>query len=183
MHLRIPKERIGVLIGQDGKIRERIEKATNTTLDIDSETGEVVVENTKDSEDPSGAWVASSIVRAVGRGFNPWKAMRLLDEDMYLEMIDLSTFVGTAKNALQRVRGRVIGKDGKARQIIEQVTGTYISVYGKTVAIIGYLEELRVARDAITMLIEGTAHGPVYTYLQTQKRYLKRGEHEDWKPL
>jgi len=183
LHLRIPKERIGVLIGTDGRIRDRIEKSTKTTLGIDSETGEVVVENAKDSDDPSGAWVASSIVRAIGRGFNPWKALRLLDEDMYLEIIDLSTFVGTAKKALQRIRGRIIGKDGKTRQIIEQVTGTYISVYGKTVAIIGYMEELRVARDAITMLIEGIAHGPVYTFLQTQKRHLKRGELEDWKPL
>lgn len=183
MRTRIPQERVGVVIGQDGSIKTQIEKNTQTQLEIDSTTGEVIIENVEGSDDPSGAWTASNIIKAIGRGFNPRKAMRLLDEDLYLEIIDLSSYVGTSKKALLRIRGRIIGKDGKTRQIIEESTDTHLSVYGKTISIIGYLEELRVAREAVTMLISGMAHSPVYTYLQSQKRRLKRAKYDEWTPL
>jgi len=183
MQTRIPKERIGAVIGRNGMMKERIEKATKTMLSIDSTTGEVSIENVEDTDDPSGAWVATNIIKAIGRGFNPWKAIRLLDEDMYLEIIDLAVFVGNSQKAMQRIRGRVIGKNGKTRTIIEQSTGTYLSIYGKTISIIGYIEELKVAKAAISMLLSGVAHSPVYTYLQNQKHRLKRSQLDDWKPL
>ena len=38
--IRIPTERIGVLIGKSGKIKSEIERACSVKLEIDSETGE-----------------------------------------------------------------------------------------------------------------------------------------------
>ncbi|MFQ5818727.1 MAG: KH domain-containing protein [Candidatus Heimdallarchaeota archaeon] len=183
MQIKIPKERIGVVIGRNGAIKERIETETKTRLQIDSASGEVVVENQENTDDPTGVWVATNIIKAIGRGFNPWKALRLLDDEIYLEMIDLTGFVGTSKKTLQRIRGRLIGKDGKTRTIIEQSTDTYISIYGKTISIIGFLNEIKVAREAIYMLLEGTSHGTVYRYLQEQKRQLKLAQLDQWKPI
>ena len=56
---------------------------------------------------------------------------------------------------LDRLRGRIIGKDGRAREQIEDMTDVEISVFGKTVALIGYPEQLKTARAAVDMLIEG----------------------------
>jgi len=41
--IRIPEDRIGVLIGKSGKIKSKIEKTYSVKLDIDSKNGEVQV--------------------------------------------------------------------------------------------------------------------------------------------
>ncbi|MEM1856188.1 MAG: hypothetical protein QXG70_04375, partial [Candidatus Methanomethylicaceae archaeon] len=63
---------------------------------------------------------------------------------------------------------------GKTRKMIEELTDTYISIYGHTVSIIGGYEEVRVAREAIEMLIRGMQHGTVYRFLDRKHSELKR---------
>jgi len=41
--IRIPEDRVGVLIGKSGKIKSKIEDACSVKLDIDSKNGEVQV--------------------------------------------------------------------------------------------------------------------------------------------
>ena len=41
--IRIPEDRIGVLIGKSGKIKSKIEETCSVKLDIDSKNGEVQV--------------------------------------------------------------------------------------------------------------------------------------------
>jgi len=62
---------------------------------------------------------------------------------------------------------------GKARRVIEELTGAYLSVYGHTVAIIGDIEQVKLAEEAVHMLASGSAHSTVYSMLQrarTQKK-------------
>ena len=40
---RIPRERIGVLIGANGNVKEYIERKLPVKLDINSETGDVII--------------------------------------------------------------------------------------------------------------------------------------------
>ncbi len=163
--LKIPKDRIAVLIGKKGEIKQKIEKATSTNIKIDSEEGDVEIRGL----DPLLLFDAREIVLAVGRGFNPELTFLLLKVDYSLEILDVYDFAKT-KNALTRIRGRIIGSEGKSRQIIEELTGAYISVYGKTVALIGNVESLSLARRAIEMLLSGSPHRNVYKWLEKQRR-------------
>ena len=43
MHIKIPEERVGVLIGPDGSMKKLIEEKSKTLLEIDSESGTVTV--------------------------------------------------------------------------------------------------------------------------------------------
>lgn len=173
--VRIPKDRIAVLIGRKGKTKEMIENLTTTKITVDSETGEVVIESTPETKDPLAVWKAKNIVLAIGRGFSPERALALLEDDKMLEIIDLSEYASRSKSDLRRIKGRIIGEKGKTRRIIEETTGVYVSVYGKTVALIGDYEWLGVARKAIMMLIEGSPHGAVYRYLyRTRSEYKRR---------
>jgi len=70
--------------------------------------------------------------------------------------------------------------DGKTRRIIEELTNTNIAVYGHTVGIIGKVEHVQVAREAIQMLIEGRQHATVYKFLHRKRRELKKGMLEIW---
>jgi len=178
---RIPRERIGVLIGANGNVKEYIERKLPVKLDINSETGDVIITLKEGAEDPSLLFKAKDVVLAIGRGFSPERAFRLLDEeDCILEIIDLRSILGRSESALKRIKGRIIGRDGKTRAIIEEMSGALVSVYGHTVAIIGDFDQVSVAREAVNMLINGSEHASVYRFLQRKRQEIKRRRFELW---
>jgi ribosomal RNA assembly protein len=159
-YLKIPLERIGVLIGEHGRIKREIEECTNSKIGIEDTS--VTVESTV--PDCLGEMTAKNIIQAIGRGFNPEVAMQLLKEDYTLEVIPLSDYVGAG--AFERIKGRIIGQSGKSRRVIEELSGASVSVYGKTVGIIGSFDDVALAKDAVVMLIQGARHSSVYRMLE-----------------
>lgn len=179
--VRIPKDRIGVLVGPEGKTKKAIEEKLAVTLQVESDTGGVTIMLAENASDPSTLFKAKDVVTAIGRGFSPEHAFRLIrDEEAMLDIIDLRLIFGKSESDLRRVKGRIIGMDGKTRRIIEELTETNICVYGHTVGIIGNIEQVQAAREAIQMLIEGSSHGTVYRYLHKKRRELKRKMMELW---
>lgn len=174
MYLRIPLDRVGAVIGEKGEVKSEIERRTNTIITIDGKTGEVTIENPPNTNDPSGILKARDVINAIARGFSPERAFRLFDENQILDTINLKEYLGDSKNHIMRVKGRIIGERGKTRKMIEELTDTYISIYEHTVSIIGGYEEVRVAREAIEMLIKGMQHGTVYRFLDRKHSELKR---------
>ena len=174
-YVRVPKDRIAVIIGKDGSTKEMIEKRADVRIFIDSKDGEVSIDESE-SNDPLNGMKAVSIIRAIGRGFSPEKAMRLMDDDVYLEIIDIRDFSGKKKNSVMRLRGRVIGTKGKTRRIIEEMSGAEVSVYGNTVGIIGDFLEMDIAKNAVVMLLSGSEHSTVYRYLERRRMDIKIAE-------
>lgn len=170
--VRIPGERIGVLIGKDGGTKDLIEKKTGTKLLIDSQEGDVQIDSTR-SEDPAIGLSVLNVVTAIGRGFSPEKAMLLLDENYFLEVLDIRDYVGKKQEHVVRVRARVIGSHGKTRAIIEELTGAFISVYGNTVSVIGNGVQMDIAHRALDMLLSGSEHAAVYQFLEKMRPQLK----------
>ena len=162
----VPHERLGVLIGEKGTTKKQIEERTGLELKINSETGEVKVERT--DENASMALKAVDIVTAIARGFSAERAMELISDDIYLRIIRLADIVRNEKD-LARQRARLIGTKGKARHMLEDYTGTHISIYGKTVAIIGDAESAELAAEAVVKLASGTPHGDVYREIQRRQ--------------
>lgn len=173
--VRIPAERIAVLIGKGGATKDRIEKAAGVKLVVDSEEGDVQIDMTH-AKDPGTALAATDIVTAIGRGFSPAKALLLLADDYYLEVFDIRDYVGKKKGAVARMRSRVIGTGGKTRQIIEDLTGAFMSVAGNTVCLIGDMIQLDVAKRAVDMLLSGSEHAAVYHFLEGRRARLKVDE-------
>jgi len=179
--VRIPKDRIGALIGPEGRVKERVEKQLGIEMSIDSETGDVTLTLAPKVEDPSVLFRAKEVVTAVGRGFSPERAFRLIqDEDALLEVIDLREIFGRSLSDLERLKGRIIGQEGKTRRIIEELTDADVSVYGHTVSIIADADEMDIAREAIKMLLQGRQHSSVYRFLHKKRRELKKKKLELW---
>ena len=168
--LKVPKNRVAVVIGKDGNVKKEICEATSTKLDIDSKEGDIFVSG----EDALGLYTAREIIRAIGRGFNPEIAKLLLKPDYIFEVVDLSEYVGKSKDALLRLKGRVIGKEGKSRKLIEELAECNISVFGKTISIIGMPESAANARQAVESLLRGSTHANVYKWLEKRRRDIKR---------
>ncbi len=150
----VPKERINIF--NEGVIQE-IEKIgikirrTENNIEIEGDGLELLR--------------AKNIVKAIARGFSPQNALLLLNESSVLEIIEIPE---NEKN-VSRIKSRIIGSEGKARRRLEELTGCILSVYGKTVSIIGSYENISFARKAVEMFISGASHKTVYRFLEREK--------------
>ena len=182
-YIKIPRERIGALVGLEGQVKAVIEKRLSVGLRVDSQSGNVQITLLQEAEDPTALFRAKEVITAIGRGFSPEHAFRLLEDDeTVLEVIDLREIVGRSQSDLKRLKGRVIGKEGKTRRIIEELSEANISVYGHTISIIGQADQAAIAREAVQMLIRGSLHGTVYRFLHKKRRELKKKRLELWEP-
>ena len=172
-YLKIPRERVGVIIGKNGITKDEIENLTKTNITVDSEAGSIAISPTEETEDPLSVWKARYIVKAIGRGFNPEISVKLMGDETILEIINLPDYVGKSKKAILRQKARIIGKDGRTKDIITDMTGVDMSIYGKTVSIIGDMEQIHIAKEAVEMILNGVRHKTVYAFLERKTRDMK----------
>ena len=170
-HVKVPDDRIGVLIGAGGETMREIEERAEVRLDIDSESGNVRIEKVGD---PITGLKGPDIVKAIARGFAPEDALRLLEDDMVMfEIVDIEAACRN-KNDLRRKKGRLIGEDGRTRQLMQELTGASVTIYGTTLGIIGGPQQVEVVREAAEMILDGAPHGSVYSFLERKRNELKR---------
>ncbi|MEK6851678.1 MAG: KH domain-containing protein [Candidatus Thermoplasmatota archaeon] len=174
LYVRIPQERIGVLIGPGGETKRRLEKETGVKILVDSETGEVTIDESG-AADKFLAVKVRDLAQAIGRGFSDVRAFRLLDDDSYFVVLDIKDYARTPARIAQ-VRARMIGTRGKTRRIVEELTGAYVSVYGHTGALIADDVQLPIVQEALEMLLRGSEHKTVYRFLERKRAELKIAE-------
>jgi len=154
--LLVPEERVGVLTKE---VLKRLEKETGVKIRI--EGNGVMLDG-----EGLGMLTARNFVKAVGRGFSPERAWKLLGEDQTLEIIELG---GLNEKRQKEIKARIIGTGGRMRERMEEITNTRISVYGKTVSVIGGWQEAHNAREAIEMIIKGAEIPTVNRWLEKVK--------------
>lgn len=164
--VRIPEDRVAVLIGEGGETKERIEERVECDLEVQDNLVRI------DGE-PIDEMDAANIVKAVGRGFNPDKALRVAEIDKMLHIIDISDYAST-ENSRDRLKGRVIGRDGETRRHLEKDGNVDITIYGKTIGIIGYAQNIEIVSEVIKQLLNGRSHSSAYNYLEQNQAKIKR---------
>jgi ribosomal RNA assembly protein len=152
--VRIPEERIPVLIGTNGSTKRMLERTTKTKITIDDDVSI--------NGEPLDVMIAENIVKAIGRGFAPVVAKNLVSDEIDFCMIPLPK----NERLANRYKSRLIGTNGKCRRNIEFLTKVKMSVYGKTVSLIGKYEDVDKARKAIEKLMNGFSHKSVYEFLE-----------------
>ena len=176
--IKVPTDRVGVIIGKQGSTKEKLENLTKSSITIDSTENTVTIKPRKDA-DPGLVWICRDMIQGIARGFSEEKVFKLIDPNVILRIITLEG----NKNSkhIQRVKGRIIGENGKARKFIEFATKVNISVYGNTIALIGESEQLDVAQQAIDMLINGSNHTTMYRFLEKYRTEKKAEAPDLWK--
>ena len=170
--VRVPSDRIGALLGKGGKTKKWLEETFKIRLIVDSNTGEATIESLTDTLE-TDTLKAIEVVNAIARGFSQGRAARLKLDDTILSIMDLRSYQGKSSNSLTRVRGRLIGESGRARRVIEELTRAEVSVYGHTIAIIGRIDEVKLAEDALDILASGGPHRVAYQLLQKRRTEAK----------
>jgi len=174
--MKIGKKRLAVLIGREGETKRNIENKLGVLINIDSKTGncEILPKLDDTNYTPLNVFTAQKIVNAINRGFNPVKAMKLLEDNFELEIFNLLPIVGKSDKRITRIKGRIIGRNGEMRKTIEKFAESYVSVYGKTISIISDYDNLHIARKAVTMLINGMPHHVVLKFLENKYNEKKK---------
>lgn len=158
--VRVPEKRMSCVLGEGNETLKKIERLANVNLK--QEKNSILISNGSLS-----VWRAKKIIKAIARGFSPSTALKLLNEKTDLEVINLKDYISGRKN-IKRVKGRIIGKEGKTKKIMENLTGSEISIYGDTVSVISNEMMLPVLKKALSMLIEGSKHATVYRHLEKE---------------
>lgn len=174
-YLKIPMDRIGVLIGQKGENKKDLEERTGLKINIDSNAGEVVIDD-HETDDPLLVLKTENIIKAIGRGFSPDKAWVLMNDDADFFVFDLYDYVGKKESHVRRLKSRVIGKEGKTKRVLEELTDAKISIYGHTIAIIADLERMNILKKSVDMLLTGSKHASVYRFVEMQMKELRRSQ-------
>ena len=171
-YVRIPMDRVAVLIGPEGKTRNKIEDKTNVSLSINSQTGEVVIDD-HEVNNPFIIFKIENIVKAIGRGFSPEKAFKLLDDNYDLFIFDIHDYVKKKSSHVHRMKARMIGTNGKTKRVLEEITGSEISIYGHTVSVIGHVFDIDITKKAIDKLLSGSKHSTVYHFIEQSMKELR----------
>ena len=156
----IPKERMKFL--KNDKLLPGLKKLTNAKIKF---ADEIEI----DCDDPLILLRVKEIIRAAGRGFSLKDAMNLLDESFVLETITLTDFAGKSKKRQLTLKGRVIGRQGTMKEFVEKHGEVKVSIYGKTISIVGLWDRVPNAREAIVRLLNGAKHTSVYRFLEERE--------------
>lgn len=171
-YVKIPMERIAVVIGHNGETKRDLEDKSGVYLEIDSRIGEIAIDD-HNVDDPLRVLKLESIILAIGRGFSPEYAMKLLNDNTDLFIFDIHDYVSKKESQVRRLKSRIIGTEGKTKRVLEELTDSYISVYGHTVSIIADFVSMDIAKRAIDKLLSGSKHATVYRSVESNMRQLR----------
>lgn len=134
----------------------------NVEIKLDEE-GNAVIEGEGGSE-----WIAEQVLKAMVYGFEPRHALKLFSDEYFLEVIDLGLFLKNER-VIARQKARIIGEGGRVKKNFEALTGAFLSVDGNDVGILGKFEELKLAKEGISKILDGKQISSVYAFLEKRK--------------
>jgi len=177
IYVKVPKIRVGALIGKYGQNKNEIEELTKTKLKIDSESGDVTILRNK--SDAFTFYRTEHVIKAIGRGFSPTHAKLLLEQEYYLDVIELRDYGIVSDKAMEIKRARVIGTKGSIREFIEDAFDCNIAVQGKTISIIGTSPKIEYAKDAIETILKGANISAIKKQIQKKVTKIKENRLND----
>ena len=148
-------------------VRKKLEKALN--VKIKGDTDEIEIEGEGMDE-----YTAAIVLDAIDLGFAPRVALLLRDPEYIIEKINIKNYVRYSR--VSTVKGRLIGREGKAKNQLANLTDCDIVIFDNVVVIIGLTEDVDIASKAVRSLIKGSPHTSVYQYLEKFRKIRKEKE-------
>lgn len=142
------------------KSKGNLEKELNVTIEINGK--EIYI-----SGEPEEEYIAEKVIEALDFGFPFFNALEIKKEDILFEILNIKEC--TPKKNFERIRGRIIGKDGKTLKTISSLSDCHVELSGNKLGIIGNAENIRTIEEACKLLIKGSKQANVYAYLEKHR--------------
>lgn len=198
----VPPHRFGQLKRHWVEIFTPIVSSLKLQMRMNTKTNQVEIQTSPLTEDIGALQRAADFVKAFLLGFEVKDALALLRMDeLYVDSFDVDDVKRLTGDNLSRAIGRIAGKDGRTRVLIENSTRTRIVladkfahplpspfhsscslsvasslcfcfVSNRRVHILGSFNSIRVAKDAIVDLIIGSPPGKVASSLRAKSARL-----------
>ena len=139
------------------KNKKRLEKKLD--VKITNRGKEVYIEGKSIDEH-----AAALVIDALNFGFPYREAVLIKEEDFIFEILNIKDY--TKRHDLERVRGRIIGKQGKTLKALNQLTKCFFELKDNEVGIIGDPKNIENAQNAVVSLIKGSKQSNVYAFLE-----------------
>ena len=143
------------------KAKEEIEKNLNVTITLVGKKALIEGASLNEYE----AW---NILDAISFGFSAKKALQLKESELSFKKINIKDF--TRRKNMYDVRARIIGKEGKVKRTIEDLSDCEMIIKDNMIGIIGYAESIDIVITALTNLIRGSKVSNVYNFLEKMNR-------------
>ena len=125
---------------------------------------------------PVKIWISKKMVVAFSMGFDLSYCLKLKKEEYSFELLDVRNFGKDTKKDIIRLKGRVIGSEGKCKKNLEMKTETHISVSGKRIGIIGEIEKVELCKNTLEMILNGAKHSTAFKALEKALLIRKKAE-------
>jgi KH domain-containing protein len=113
-------------------------------------------------------YIANKVLEAIDLGFSINRAILLKDEEIIFQIINIRDF--TKKTNLDSIKARIIGIHGKTIKTLSSLSDCAISLNGNQIGIIGHVEDIKEATQAIQLIIQGSKQSNVYARLEREKK-------------
>lgn len=142
------------------KNKKKLEKILN--VKITNVGKEVSVDGPGEDE-----YFALKVIDALNLGFSFSDAISIKQHELEFDVINIKDYA--RRGNLEKIRGRVIGKNGKALGAISELTKCSLEIKGNEIGIIGDPERIKFAIDAVIQIVQGSKHANVYKGLEKRK--------------
>jgi len=142
------------------KLKRKLEQELN--VKISNQGKEFSISGSAEDE-----YIAEKVIEALNMGFPLADALMIKNEDYVFEVIKMKYH--TRRKDLTPVKARVIGKLGKTLRTLVNLTDCFFEIKDYDVGIIGDVENIKMAQEAVISLIRGAKQANVYARLERQR--------------
>ena len=142
------------------KAKKKLEKSLN--LEITNRGKEIFLEGKPEDE-----YIGEKVIDAINLGFSIEDALLIKAEDCSLEIINIKNH--TKRKDLASIRARLIGKKGKTKNTLCELTNCILEIKNNEIGIIGPAENIQNAQEAIKSIIKGSKQANVYAFLEKHR--------------
>ncbi|HJO14508.1 MAG TPA: hypothetical protein QGG70_00490 [Candidatus Pacearchaeota archaeon] len=121
-------------------------------------------------------FMAIEVLEAINLGFSADRALELKQNDFMLQTVHIKDI--TKRHDLDRVRARIIGSQGRTLKTLQNLTNCDLAMNDNEIGLIGPIQEMEDAVQAVTSLVQGSKQGNVYGRLERQRKKKGRDDSE-----
>ena len=102
------------------RVRKELERALNISINITRDGIEIL------GQEGYNEYVAIQIIQAIEMGFSVPSALKIKEEDYMFETVNIKQHARQSR--LSTIKGRLIGRKGKALETLAELTGCDIKI-------------------------------------------------------